>query len=283
MKNPFSSRRLVIAVIIAILTIAIITISSNARNSKAEPSLPSRVLSDITGWTAQVVGTPVKALTTSVASVQQLLNTYQENEKLTTRIDELAQAKVQLQTLQAENKALKNQLNLDSTLTDFKVVNAVVISRSPSNWQSQIIINKGTDAGLKRNMSVMGSGGLVGRIVQVNTTNSKVELISDNSQTANRFAIRVATSNGEVVDGIISGFNQTKNEIIMSNITSQTEVKKGDMVTTSGLGGVTPSGLYVGKVDAVTKDEGGVSKQILIKPATDFNNIPVVSVAIPQS
>ncbi|TYC50153.1 rod shape-determining protein MreC [Weissella muntiaci] len=283
MKNPFSSRRLVIAVVIAILTIAIITVSSNARSSQSEPSLPSRVLSDITGWTAQVVGTPVRAIANSTQSIQQLLSTYQENEKLTTRVDELAQAKVQLQTLQAENKALKSQLELDSTLTDFKVVNAVVISRSPSNWQSQIIINKGTDAGLKKNMSVMGSGGLVGRIVQVNTTNAKVELISDNSQTADRFAIRVTASNGDVVDGIISGFNQTKNQIIMSNITSQTDVKKGDLVTTSGLGGVTPSGLYVGKVESVTKDDSGASKQILIEPATDFNNIPVVSVAIPQS
>lgn len=283
MKNPFSSRRLVVAVIIAVLTIAVITISSNAHNSEAEPSVPSRVLSDMTGWASQIVGTPVKALANSTQSVRDLLNTYRENEKLTTRVDELAQAKVQLQTLQAENKALKSQLDLDSTLTDYKVVNAVVIARSPSNWQSQVIINKGTDAGLKKNMSVMGSGGLIGRVTQVNTTNAKVELLSDDSQTANRFAIQVTTADDDVVDGIISSFNQTKNEIVMSNITSQANVQKGDLVTTSGLGGVTPAGLYVGKVTSVEQDDYGLSKRIYIKPATDFNNIPVVSVAIPQS
>ena len=68
----------------------------------------------------------------------------------------------------------------------------------------------------------------------------------------------------------------------MGQITSDVDVKKGDLVTTSGLGGVTPAGLYVGKVASVGKDNYGLSKKIYIKPATDFNNVPVVSVAIPQ-
>ena len=127
----------------------------------------------------------------------------------------------------------------------------------------------------------MGSGGLIGRITQVNTTNAKVELISDNSQVSDRFAIRVQNGDGETVDGIVTNFNQSKNLIVMGQITSSVSVKKGDLVTTSGLGGVTPSGLYVGKVEKVGSDNYGLSKKIYIKPATDFNNIPVVSVAIP--
>ena len=282
MKNIFTSRRLVVTVIVAIVTIGVITLSSRARSSQKEPALPTRVVSDVTGWVSGVVSSPVKALSSSYAAITDLLNTYNENEKLTTKIDDLAQSKVQLQTLQAENRALKDQLKIDGTLTDYKVVNAVVISRSPSNWQSQLIINKGTNAGLKKGLSVMGSGGLIGRITQVNTTNAKVELLSDDSQVADRFAIRVTNSNSEVIDGIVTSFNQSKNLIVMGQITSDVDVKKGDLVTTSGLGGVTPAGLYVGKVASVGKDNYGLSKKIYIKPATDFNNVPVVSVAIPQ-
>lgn len=282
MKNIFTSRRLVVTVIVAIVTIGVITISSRARSSQKEPALPTRVVSDVSGWVSGVVSSPVKALSSSYAAITDLLNTYNENEKLTTKIDDLAQSKVQLQTLQAENRALKDQLKIDGTLTDYKVVNAVVISRSPSNWQSQLIINKGTNAGLKKGLSVMGSGGLIGRITQVNTTNAKVELLSDDSQVADRFAIRVTNSNSEVIDGIVTSFNQSKNLIVMGQITSDVDVKKGDLVTTSGLGGVTPAGLYVGKVASVGKDNYGLSKKIYIKPATDFNNVPVVSVAIPQ-
>ena len=282
MKNILTSRRLVVAVIVAIMTIGVIVISSRAQNSQKEPSLPTRVVSDVSGWVSSVVSSPVKAVSGGYEAVSGLLNTYKENQALTEKVDDLAQAKVQLQTLQAENRALKDQLQIENTLTDYKVVNAVVISRSPSNWQSQLIVNKGSNAGIKKGMSVMGSGGLIGRVSEVNTTNAKVELLSDDSQVADRFAIRVANKDGEVVDGIVTSFNQEKNLIVMGQITSDVALEKGDLVTTSGLGGVTPAGLYVGKVQKISQDDYGLSKKIYIKPATDFNNIPVVSVAIPQ-
>ena len=282
MKNILTSRRLVVAVIVAIVTIGVIVISSRAQNSQKEPSLPTRVVSDVSGWVSSVVSSPVKAVSGGYEAVSGLLNTYKENQALTEKVDDLAQAKVQLQTLQAENRALKDQLQIENTLTDYKVVNAVVISRSPSNWQSQLIVNKGSNAGIKKGMSVMGSGGLIGRVSEVNTTNAKVELLSDDSQVADRFAIRVANKDGEVVDGIVTSFNQEKNLIVMGQITSDVSLEKGDLVTTSGLCGVTPAGLYVGKVQKISQDDYGLSKKIYIKPATDFNNIPVVSVAIPQ-
>ena len=282
MKNILTSRRLVVAVIVAIVTIGVIVISSRAQNSQKEPSLPTRVVSDVSGWVSSVVSSPVKAVSGGYEAVSGLLNTYKENQALTEKVDDLAQAKVQLQTLQAENRALKDQLQIENTLTDYKVVNAVVISRSPSNWQSQLIVNKGSNAGIKKGMSVMGSGGLIGRVSEVNTTNAKVELLSDDSQVADRFAIRVANKNGDVVDGIVTSFNQEKNLIVMGQITSDVALEKGDLVTTSGFGGVTPAGLYVGKVQKISQDDYGLSKKIYIKPATDFNNIPVVSVAIPQ-
>ncbi|WP_270309335.1 rod shape-determining protein MreC [Weissella confusa] len=282
MKNILTSRRLVVAVIVAIVTIGVIVISSRAQDSQKEPSLPTRVVSDVSGWVSSVVSSPVKAVSGGYEAVSGLLNTYKENQALTEKVDDLAQAKVQLQTLQAENRALKDQLQIENTLTDYKVVNAVVISRSPSNWQSQLIVNKGSNAGIKKGMSVMGSGGLIGRVSEVNTTNAKVELLSDDSQVADRFAIRVANKDGEVVDGIVTSFNQEKNLIVMGQITSDVALEKGDLVTTSGLGGVTPAGLYVGKVQKISQDDYGLSKKIYIKPATDFNNIPVVSVAIPQ-
>lgn len=281
MKNIFTSRRLVIGVIVVIVAIGAITLGARAHNSEKEPSLPVRVISDVSGWTSNIVNAPIRAIKGGFDSIDELMNTYQENDRLTKKVDDLAQTKVQLQVLQQENRALKDQLKISDTLTDYKVVNAVVTSRSPSNWQTQLIIDKGTNAGLKKGLSVMGSGGLIGRITQVNTTNAKVELLSDNSQVSDRFAIRVQNSAGETVDGIITSFNQSRNLIVMGQITSSVSVKKGDLVTTSGLGGVTPSGLYVGKVEKVGSDNYGLSKKIYIKPATDFNNIPVVSVAIP--
>lgn len=280
MKKIFTARRLVIGVIITILTLGVLTFSSYSLRSDKGPSMPNRMLNDITSWISNTVALPVGGVQHGFNSIDNLISTYQENKQMSAKVDELAQAKVRLQVMRSENKALKEQLKLTDTLTDYSLVNASVISRSPVNWQTQLIIDQGSNAGIKKNMPVMGSGGLVGRISQVSNTSAKVELLSDNSQTANRFAIRIATDNGEMVDGLITGFNQTKNKILMEYVTSDVEIKPGDKVTTSGLGGVTPAGLFVGTVSSVEANDYGLSKKIYIKPSMNFNNIPVVSVAI---
>lgn len=282
MKKLLTSRRLVVLVVIVIVTVGLITFSSRARNSQETPALPFRIASDVSTWISELVTSPVKAVGNSYNAVTQMFDVYEENERLNKKVDELAAVQVQLQAEQNENKALKDQLKVDKTLIDYRLVNAAVISRSPSNWQSQLIINRGSNAGLKKNMSVMGAGGMIGRISEVNTTSAKVELLSDNSQTADRFAIRVTNDSEQTVDGIVSKFDQTKNQIVMSKVTSDIKVKKGDPVTTSGLGGVTPAGLYVGKVAEVKDSDNGLTRTISITPGVDYNNIPVVSVAIPD-
>mgnify|MGYP000452712558 CR=1 FL=1 len=72
------------------------------------------------------------------------------------------------------------------------------------------------------------------------------------------------------------------NQLIMGQVTSDNEIKAGDLVETSGLGGVIPSGLYVGKVAKVTKDDYGLSKRIYIEPAADLGNITTVVVAVSE-
>lgn len=283
MKKLFTSRRLVVGVILVIVTIGMITFSSRARVNQENPALPVRIVTDISSWMSEVVNTPLKTVGKATDATTKLFKTYQENERLNQRVDDLAATKVELQTVRKENDALKEQLKVGKTLTDYQMINATVISRSPNNWQSELIINQGAKAGIKKNMAVMGGGSVIGRVSEVDTTNAKVELLSDNSQTNNRFAIRVTNKDNDTVDGIITKFNQTKNLIEMKNVTSKVKIKKGDKVATSGLGGVTPSGLYVGEVESVDDDDYGLTKTVYIKPAADFNNLPVVSVAIPNA
>ena len=164
-------------------------------------------------------------------------------------------------------------------MTDYSKINAAVITRSPSSWQKQVIINKGQTSGVKKNMPVMSAGCLVGRVIEVNQTNSKVELLSDTSESANRFAIQLDGEGSKTINGIITGYDSETNELIMGQVTSKAKVKKGTKVTTSGLGGVTPKGLYVGKVSRVGKDDYGLAQKIYIKPAADFNDVNVVTVA----
>ena len=136
---------------------------------------------------------PANGIGKGVDALTDLINTYQENKALKAQLDDLAQTKVQAQTLKEENKNLKKELNLAGTLTDYTTLNASVLSRNPDNWQNSLVINKGALAGLKKNMPVMSESGIIGRISEVNKTNAKVELVSSTGRNSNGFAAVVNT------------------------------------------------------------------------------------------
>ena len=173
---------------------------------------------------------------------------------------------------------MKKELNLAGTLTDYTTLNASVLSRNPDNWQNSLVINKGALAGLKKNMPVMSESGIIGRISEVNKTNAKVELVSSTGRNSNGFAAVVNTKDGKQVNGIMTGYNSDKKQLKLGQIKTDTAIAKGDKVVTSGLGGLTPKGLYLGKVASVKKDDYGLALTVYVTPAADLNNLTVVTV-----
>ncbi|KRM92434.1 hypothetical protein FC87_GL000046 [Fructilactobacillus florum DSM 22689 = JCM 16035] len=259
------------------LSIGLISATAAMRSRRARPTLIQRVSNDVAGFGNTVLSVPANGVGGFFSSVRDLLNTYQENNYLKSRVHRLNSTEVQNQALKSENQQLKKQLKLNATLTDYNKINATVLNRTPSNWQQQLIINKGSLAGVKKNMSVVVDQGLVGRISEVNATNSKVELITDSGDDASRFAVQVAGEK-QTINGLISGYNNANSELEMGNLTANDKIKKGTPVMTSGLGGITPKGLYVGKVTSVSGTAGGTASQINIKPAADTKTITAVTV-----
>ena len=263
MQKFFSNRRLVITVVILVVCFGLMGGSIAMRNRRSTPPLIQQFGNDIAGFADGIVAYPVNAVQGVADSVSGLMNAYTENRDLKQKVSELAQVKVRDQTLAKENKQLKAELKLKNSLTDYSTVSAAVMSRTPSSWQQQLVINKGQTSGIKKNMPVLSGGGLIGRVAEVNKTNSKVELLSDTSESSNRFSIVINGTDGKSVNGIIT----------------TAKIKKGDKVVTNGMGGITPKGLYVGKVSRIGKDDYGLAKKVYIKPATNFNEINIVTVA----
>lgn len=279
MQKFFSNRRLVILVVILVVCFSLMAGSVALRNRRSTPPLIQQFGDDIVGIAGSVVTYPANIIQGGLSNVNELMNTYSENKELKQQVTELAQVKVRDQTLAKENKQLKAELKVKSSLTDYSTIAASVLSRDPSSWQAQLVINKGSSAGIKKNMPVLSGGGLVGRVSQVNKTNSIVELLSDTSESSNRFAITIQGTNGKTVNGIITGYSSSTNQLIMGQVTSKAKIKKGTSVTTSGLGGITPKGLYVGKVAKIGTDDYGLAQKVYITPATNFNEINIVTVA----
>lgn len=278
MQRFFFNKRLVIILITLIIGFSLIAFSIVIRNNRKTPTVVQQFGNSAVGVVNQVVGAPVSGIKTVGTSVSELLNTYSENQQLKKQVDSLASEKVRNQTLTSENKKLKTELKLKSSLTNFDLVSAAVVSRAPSSWQNQLIINKGSLSGIKKNQAVVSQHGLIGRIIEVNSASSKVELISNEDSSSNQFATQVLSKSGNI-NGLITGYSQNTNLLTMGQITSQKKIEKGDRVITSGLGGNSPEGLYVGRVAKVEKDDYGLASKVLIKPAADLSDLEIVSVA----
>ena len=100
-------------------------------------------------------------------SVHNLFTTYSENERLKEKIDSYDELALKNKNDQKEIEALKKELNLNQTLTNYEKVTANVITRSPDTWQDMLIVDKGSKDGIEVNMAVMAQKGLIGRVVEV--------------------------------------------------------------------------------------------------------------------
>lgn len=278
MRKFFANKKLIIVMIILIATLSTVALSFRVRENRAAPPLVQRLANDISNVAAQVVAAPMVAIHAGYDQVGDLINTYNENQALKKNMTQLQQTQATNATLKAENKQLKRQLKLNATLSDYTQIPASVVSRQPADWENIFMINKGTHSGVKKNMPVVSGAGLIGRILEVHNFSAKVELISTANTTADRTAVEIVNKKAQHINGIISGYDKTSETLLMTQINTKNTIEKGDTVVTSGLGGLTPKGLFVGKVTQIKDDDYGRPATVYVKPATDLNDFSVVTV-----
>ena len=278
MKKFNSSRNIIIALTIIILVVLLISYTAMQRDNKKE-SLPGQ--SQVNGVVAtidNVVKAPFRGIETMVKSVNNLFNTYSENDTLKKKLDQNASLHSEVETLKEENDKLKEQLDLNATLSGYEVVNATVINRSPDSWQDVLIIDKGKKDGIEVNMAVMGNKGLIGRVIIAENNSSKVELLTTVNQTTNHFPVMIKDKKDKLVYGLMEAYNNKTHTLVVSQLTSTADIEVGSAVTTSGLGNNSPKGLIVGEVEEVKKSKTGLTSEVLITPSADMYDVGHVTV-----
>jgi len=270
----FTNKKMIVLLISVILFVSLISIS--LRTGDNTPFL-QQASNDITAVLGRVFARPANAVTRVFESVNDLQNTYEENQRLKIEIDKIYERQAEINVLRDENQRLGEELELQSSLTDYRTISGTVISRNPDNWVDQIVVDRGSQDGVAVGMPVMSSNGLIGRISEVNPTSSKVVLLTNIDQTANQVSSEIIMEE-EIVYGLISGYDSSSDRLVMSQITSTIEIEEGELITTSGLGGVIPRGLVIGEVEEVTMDAHGLAQQVFVNPAADFENIRYVTI-----
>ena len=276
--NPiFSNKKLIGWVIGIIMAIALIMYSITYGSN-----IVTQGVNDVTNILGRLVSYPANSINDFIDSVSDLSNTYQENQSLKQKIDTIHELEVQLGELKRDNQKMKETLKLQDTLNDYTLVNATVIARNPDTWRDVITINKGSNDGIQPQMSVMSDNGLVGKVMDVNPTSARVALLSNADNTLVRVAAMIQNEK-EPIYGTITGYDDKTNMLVMSQIQATQDIKVGDKVVTSGLGGISPNSLYIGTVEEVAMDRFGLYKEVKIRPAADTNDVRYVTVVIRTS
>lgn len=193
-----------------------------------------------------------------------------EKEELQALVDTLIIENVRLREAEIENVTLRQQLNFKQANPSFELLSAQVIGRDPTNLISYLIIDRGSTEGVAVGMPVLTHRGLVGRVTETNPHSSKVLLITDVSSSVNAL-IQESRATGVIQGRIGQG-------LVMRYIQHGEEIKTGDLVLTSGLGGNFPTRLIIGQVTAVRKRDVELFQEAEVRPAVDFHELEMVMV-----
>lgn len=277
MKKFNPNKNIIITLILVIVAVAVLSLSIARRADEKKTSMAQVVVNDTTALVDKVIYSPVRWFEKGVSSVQNLFVTYEENEALKEKIDSYDEMAQKVTDQEREIAALKEELDLNATLTNYEKITANVITRSPDTWQDTLVIDRGAKDGLAVNMAVMSQNGLIGRVIEVNAASAKVELLTSTNQTSNHFPVRISTESGEAF-GVLKGYDEKRKALVVEQLTGKTDIKKEDVVQTSGLGGNSPADLMVGTVIEAESDGFGLDRSVYVKANAEIYNVTVVTV-----
>lgn len=203
------------------------------------------------------------------SSVWELVSAYYQNEMLKNEVVQLRQQNLTAAEYAAENERLRNLLGYKQAASQFDLMAAQVIGREQATWTSMIVVNRGSSDGVARNMPVVAEKGLVGLVTEVAPNAAKVQLILDPRCSVGTLVQRPESR----VAGIVQGSSEDALKPNMINIPKNSDVLTGDIVITSGFGGIFPKGIMVGTIKSLRDDGGGLLEIAVVEPAVDFQRL----------
>lgn len=192
----------------------------------------------------------------------------QENARLRHQVRDLTLENTRLQEYHYENQRLLKLLAFKERYSGrFTLLGARVIGRAPSNQYSTITIDRGSQDGVRKGMVVVADAGLVGQILAVGPHSSQVLLIIDREGAAGAMLQESRTP------GVVEGGRDDPGMLRMIDLPYDARIKKGQLVITSGLGGVFPWGIPIGKVVKFENQQSDLDKYALVRPLVDFDRL----------
>lgn len=220
-----------------------------------------------------VVLTALTPVQKAFSFIPSFFNLRRENRLLREELIQLQLQNAELRESIQENIRLR-QLFGFKRRKEFTYLPAEVIAHDAGRVLNGIVIDIGWRDGVRSYMAVVTSEGLAGRVIDAGPISSLVQLLTDRNCRVSSIVQRSR------VKGTVAG--QPQNELDL-RLSLRADIRIGDVVVSSGLGGTFPPGLLIGNVDGVRIEETGIFKQVSISPLVDFNRLEEVFVIVPRA
>lgn len=193
-----------------------------------------------------------------------------ENEELQARLLILERRALKYAALASENNELRQLMNSSEVLDD-RVIVGEVVAVSPDPFSHEIVINKGSRDGVEVGQAILDANGLMGQVQQTSSFTSRVLLVSDSSHAVPVEVVR----NG--LRAILLG-NGDISALELVHVPDTADIREGDLLVSSGLGGRFPKGYPVAEVDNISKEQGEPFVKIRATPLAELNRSRLVLV-----
>lgn len=263
-------------VILAVAVLTVFLLASSAAQGKYQFTFFEGVVTTVLAPVQYAVSRIGFTVHTVGSFTGELMNVYRDNQRLRAENEELRQNNLDVTEIAAENLRLRTMLDYKKGVSQFDLVTATVIGRDPGTWNNSILINRGTVNGIAKDMPVVTARGLVGSVVSVYANVAKVQLILDPRSAVGAMVQRPESRVAAIVEG--NGANPLMPRMV--NIARDADIINGDVIITSGFGGIYPKGLIIGEVTDVVNEEGGLLKYTTLKPVVDFDRLEEVFVIV---
>ena len=222
-------------------------------------------LTAVASWTSRQTDTVADAL----SGPRDLDEARAQIDELQIQLDALERENEELREIQGEWQILQDLFNRARQTPELRRQTANVIGYDTSPAVRSIIIDKGSEDGLRVGMPVESPRGLIGRIFRTTQNSAQVVLVTDN---ASAIPVRLGTSRAT---GSLRGRGAT-GDLLVEWIDLKFQLEIGEVVLTSGLGGDFPQDIVIGRVVQVLRNESDLFQQAIVQPATDFDTMEIV-------
>lgn len=256
--------------LITIIILILLILLTNIDTSKMSyfKSLSSKITAPI-----QVLSTNVKnKLTGNSSYFTQMDELKKENEKLKSENEELSSKLIEYDVLKAENETLVEKLNLTEKYANYNTISVNVINKDISNYSSTLVINGGTDDGIKKGMTVIADRGLVGYVTSAQKKTAEVKVIIDSGSTV---SCNISTTSESV---ICKGTLENNQLLRVTYIPIDADLIVGDSVETSGVGGIYVPGIHIGIISEIVTTTNDTDRYAIVETAVDFSKLNTVLV-----